>query len=217
MATLKPIIPPLTSMAQVNALATSWNQTRDYNTDGEKIPNGGTRVHAARDIYLPPGSPIHLPFDGTIDHWGTSNSDGSTTMGLVCVVNDAQGREWRFVHLAVATAQKHLLPGMPVRTGTLLGSTSAREYLGQRSKSHLHLAVMDKGKALDPTAVLGVAGFNLMTQGVPGVSANDVPKEDATVGGVNVRVVGWMLVGAAVLGLAIYAGRTEAQGRALPA
>lgn len=165
------MLPTFTSMAAIQAITGPWAAVRTYDGDGNTIPNGGTRVHRARDIYLPPGTPIYLPFDGTVAKWSTSNSGGDETMGLVCAVVDDQGRTWRFIHLAVATARRATLPaGTRVRAGTQIGTTSAREYLGQHSKSHLHLdlaprGVTDKDKFIDPLPVLGVDGFNRMIGG----------------------------------------------------
>jgi hypothetical protein len=161
---------PLYTEAMISAIARGYGQVRDYDGDGNKLPEGKTRVHAARDIYLPPGSAIYLPFPMVVQHWTTSNSGGDETMGLVLAAKDDLGRTWRFVHLAVATAQKQLVPGMRVAAGTLIGHTTSREYLGQNSKSHLHLdlappGVTDKSKFIDPIPVLGVMGFNRMVSG----------------------------------------------------
>lgn len=164
-----------TSMAMIEAIARGWNQTRDYDGNGRTIPGGGTRQHMARDIYLPPGSPIYAPIDGVVQHWTTSNSGGDTSMGLVVAIKDDLGRVWRFIHLAVATAQTQLAAGTRVAAGTLLGHTSSRTMLGQNSKSHLHLdlappGVTDKSKFIDPLPVLGVTGFNQMVTGSSGVA-----------------------------------------------
>lgn len=162
------------SMAMIEAIARGWNQTRDYDGDGNQLPGGMTRQHRARDIYLPPGSPVYAPIDGVVQHWTTANSGGDISMGLVVAIRDDLGRVWRFIHLAVATAQKHLTAGTRVAAGTLLGHTSSRVMLGQNSRSHLHLdlappGVTDKSKFIDPLPVLGVTGFNRMVSGSSGI------------------------------------------------
>jgi len=156
-------------MAAVLAITGPYAATRYESGDGAtKYPDGKT--HFARDIFLPLGSWIYLPFNGTFLRWSMSNSDGSPGMGRIAYVKDDQGRTWRFIHIAIADYAGNLKPGDRVSEGTRLGRTSTHN-LGA-GRSHLHLDVFPAGVSLsnqdgrvDPLPILGVSGVNRMIGG----------------------------------------------------
>lgn len=168
-------IAPITNLAQAIAMSGPYGAIR-YESGSGLIAYPDGQAHLARDIYLPPGSPIYAPFDAIWDHWGTANEDGSDTMGYVGVMRDDAGYTWRFIHVAKLLRAAGLSKGEIVKKGTFLGTTSFHK-LGP-ADSHLHLDVFPPGVAatsanfgrrVDPLPVLGVAGFNALTQGGSGL------------------------------------------------
>ena len=175
----------VTSVAQIRSLVDAqgrpmvrnFNQTRYESGSGQTTYNGG-KAHVAVDIALPPGSPIYAHADGIWDHWGTSNEDGSTSMGWVGVMYAPGDRHtWRYIHIANEGRDSSLRKGQFVPAGTRLGTTSFHK-LGQ-SVSHLHLDASPGTKyvaaqRIEPIAVLGVRGWNTMTTGQPGTSVGAI-------------------------------------------
>ncbi len=175
-------------------MARNWGQTR-YQSGSGATQYGSGVSHLARDIYLPPGSPVYLPFDMEFHHENESNEDGSDSMGYVYVFIDEQNRWWRF-HIA-KRGKALFIPGMTVPAGTRIGTTSLRN-LGD-SDSHLHLDV-GEGKActkggsqcIDPIGALGVQGWNTMVTGYD------------TIDGAARRRMKFILFGAACVGVGTF-------------
>lgn len=157
------MVPLVSSVAQVAAFSSGYGKVRDYDGSGNKLPAGETRVHEARDFYLPPGSPVFTPIDSIFDHWATSNPNNDTSMGWVAVLKGVDGVVYRFIHISVATQNKSLMKGQMLPWGTYLGNTSLHD-LGS-SPSHVHVDTTKNGVKIDPVGVLGVEGFNRMTHG----------------------------------------------------
>jgi len=139
-------------MAAILAVAVNWKQSR---------PDG---THYARDIYVPEGTAIHLPYPMTFHHVGMAES-GNPIMEWVYSFDDEQGRRWRFIHIPKVQVFE---PGKKYPAGTYIGDTP-RHPLG-RSKSHLHLDVAPAGENvgarlssnIDPLPILGIQGFGRM-------------------------------------------------------
>lgn len=162
------------SGAQVAIRVGAFGAVRRYDGDGQLIPGGGTRVHAARDVYFPRSSICYSPpFPAVFRRWGISNSDGTLTAGRICYL-EAGGRTWRLLHVAPEGYLASLRPGQAVPPHTAVGRTMPGNFPGG-SLSHLHVDVYPVGGSrddrVDPLALLGwdallsIGGYRLV--GVP--------------------------------------------------
>lgn len=115
-----------------------YGSVRRYDGDGKTIPDGGSRVHRARDVYFPASSSVcSPPFPTTFRRWGISNSDGSLGAGRVCYL-EIGGDTLRLLHVSPTGHLASLRPGQVVPPSTRVGATMPGKFPGG-SMSHLHL------------------------------------------------------------------------------
>lgn len=136
---------------------------RDRAADGSQLAPGKHRRHGSRDIYMPAGSPVHAPMDGT---WVRSGDLGSiaSTYGFYGEMRGDDGVLYRFLHL---NQKPYFRSGVRITAGQLIGHT-AKHKVG-RGASHLHLEAWrgdyKKGTQVDPFAEMGIRGVNRMYTG----------------------------------------------------
>jgi murein DD-endopeptidase MepM/ murein hydrolase activator NlpD len=159
---------PFTSYAAIDAALgkSNFGQVRpnfvQVEGGGKKYPSpaeaktGGTRKHAGRDIFFPPGTPIFAPEAGTITAKGaiglhTSDMSGKTFQtasgpvhrsdedlyGWAISLQVSGGNDYRFLHLekSSVTAKGK---GDKVAAGEFLGRVVAAPTMAS-ARAHLHL------------------------------------------------------------------------------
>ncbi|MDR2909624.1 MAG: M23 family metallopeptidase [Oscillospiraceae bacterium] len=144
----EPSTEPAESPRLVYALPIRGDVISAY-SNGELIRNitlGDWRTHDGMDIYAAKGEDICAAADGTV-----AEIRNDALWGTVVVLNHADGNQTLYCGLA---------PTLPVAVGD---QVTAREAIGKldgvpceiSEESHLHFAIRNEGKWLDPMAVLG--------------------------------------------------------------
>ena len=104
------------------------------------------RVHDGLDIAAQAGSPVVAAADGTVV--AVENSD---TMGKIVVIAHVQGYETTYASLATDVP---VAPGDHVTMGQTIGYVGNTALLETALGDHLHFAVTQNGKSVDPTSFL---------------------------------------------------------------
>jgi murein DD-endopeptidase MepM/ murein hydrolase activator NlpD len=105
--------------------------------------DGGRRFHRGLDIALPIGHAVPAAQDGRVTFAGELSG-----YGLTVVVEHADGRATRYAHLSGIDVQV----GQEVGAGDVIARSGAS---GRATGPHLHVEVIDGGKAVNPAEILG--------------------------------------------------------------
>lgn len=147
---------PAKEQGYFTSLARGWMAPRGTRPDGHGGYVKGNRLHMAQDVDLPPGTEIRAPEDGTVLRIGTTNGPPDQYGMTVTFQGDQSGILYQFHHL------EHVGVGKgKVRAGTYLGKTRKKNFPGG-DPSHLHVNTSQGGQAVQPSAVMGEAGFSSM-------------------------------------------------------
>jgi murein DD-endopeptidase MepM/ murein hydrolase activator NlpD len=119
----------------------------DYVQITELVQHGrGKRKHRGIDLKAPEGSPIRLPFAGTVrrTNWSRRSNGNCIEMAL------ANGRIAHFLHMARLDPQ--VKRGAALPAGTVLGTVGNT---GHSNAAHLHYEILANGRPLEPLDVHG--------------------------------------------------------------
>ncbi len=97
--------------------------------------------HNGMDLEMPSGTPLYAPANGIVDRIGYKRAPGN-----YLVIRHSNGFETYYNHMD--SLNKKLVPGTKIKTGQFLGTVGCTGFC---TKPHLHFAVKQFGKWIDPS------------------------------------------------------------------
>jgi murein DD-endopeptidase MepM/ murein hydrolase activator NlpD len=130
----------------------------------ETVQRGrGKRPHAGMDFKAPEGTPVRLPFAGTVTRVNWSRRVNGNCIELEL----PSGRILHFLHLARVAPE--VTPGATLQPGTHLGEVGTT---GHSNAPHLHYEILEpSGHPLEPMEVHGTGTMTLGPESQPAFQA----------------------------------------------
>lgn len=152
-----------------------FGDARDTKPDGHGGYASGERFHMAQDQRFPPGTPVAVPYDGTVGDIGATNGPvGVYGYTIDFRLDEPKGYLLRYHHIEKPMVNS----GDSLKAGRQIGTVINRErFAPGKGKVELHAEAFDaQGHPLMYSRAVGLKGMNTTTMGTLGIGGPEAQK-----------------------------------------